>query len=258
MVGRITKTFAAGHVYAAYVMAGDGGIENTINMAFALIKGGANLLEIGIPFSDPVADGPVIQAAATRSLSNATTLADVFSIVRKIRAKTNVPIVLMSYFNPIFQYSVARFLADAKDAGVDGLLTVDLPLEKLLIFQPDFIAQQIDPILLIAPNTSAERIKKIAACGSGFLYYACRRGTTGVRSSLPEDFAEKITEIKKYTDLPILVGFGISSAEMVQEVLQHAEGLVVASHFVQAIAAGATPEAMTHCAQKLFQQESLL
>lgn len=257
MTQRIQKIFAQGRVCAAYVMAGDGGVEHTINMALALIAGGANLLEIGIPFSDPVADGPTIQAAANRALAAHTTLADVLTIVRRLRAQTTVPIVLMSYFNPIYQYSIKQFLSDADQAGVDGLLTVDLPLEELAVFQNDFVTNKIAPILLITPNTPPERIKKIAACASGFLYYACRLGTTGVRSSLPDGFSEKIAEIKKYTDLPILVGFGISTAQMVQEVFQHAEGLVVASHFVQAIASGASPKEITRYAKHLY-RESIL
>lgn len=257
MSHRIQETFQQGAVKAAYVMAGDGGHEATLKRALALIAGGANMLEIGMPFSDPVADGPVIQAAANRALAEQTTFDDVFSLVQKVRMHTDTPIVIMSYFNPIYQYSIQRFLADAQTAGVDGVLIVDLPLEDLLPLKPLFKAHAIDPILIIAPNTPLERIKKIATCGSGFLYYACRYGTTGTRTTLPEGFAEKIAEIKTCTDLPILVGFGISTSAMVKEVLHHAEGLVVASHFVQAIANGASIEALTDCAKKLFGEQTV-
>jgi tryptophan synthase alpha chain len=254
MKDRIEQTFAQGFVYAAYVMAGDGGIERTIDMALALIEGGANLLEIGIPFSDPMADGATIQAAANRALAAQTTLADVFTIVRRIRTQTDVPIVFMSYFNPIYQYSLQQFLADAHQAGVDGLLIVDLPLEEIMLAHQDFIEHKVHPILLITPNTPIERIKKIAETGSGFLYYACRYGTTGVRSSVPDDLPKKIAEIKTITHLPILVGFGISTFAMVKEIAQHAEGLVVASHFVQAIGAGASAKEITHHAKQLYRE----
>lgn len=252
MFNRIQKTFQQTTVKAAYVMAGDGSHETTLKRALALITGGANMLEIGIPFSDPVADGPVIQAAAKRALAEQTTVHDVFLLVQELRKHTDVPIIIMSYFNPIYQYSIQRFLADAQTAGVDGLLIVDLPLEELSPLKPLFKAHAIDPILIIAPHTPQDRIKKIAACGSGFLYYACRYGTTGARNALPDRFAEKIAEIKNCTDLPILVGFGISTPAMVEEVLRHAEGLVVASYFVQAIANGASLEELSHCAKKLF------
>ena len=200
--------------------------------AFSLIEIGVNLLEIGIPFSDPLADGPVIQKAMQRALEAGTTLQQVLTLTAEIRKETEVPIVLFTYYNPI-QRNLKEFLSQAKQAGADGILVVDLPLEESADYQHFCRAFELDPIFVIAPSTLPERIRAICNAGSGFIYYACQKGTTGARKNLPEDLADKIAQIRTHTEMPIAVGFGISSKETADAVLKIADGFVVGSHFVE-------------------------
>jgi tryptophan synthase alpha chain len=248
---RIKTTFKKGKVFVGYLMAGDGGLDKSLQAALALIEGGVNLLEIGMPFSDPVADGPVIEQAATRALAAGTTMEGVLTLVRKLREHTNIPLVLFSYANPIFAACKHDFFAEAKRAGLDGVLVVDCPLEESGFYYKECIKQDLAPIFVITPATPRERIAKIAKAGRGFLYYACRKGTTGIKEAMPEGFAEKIQEIKSVSRLPVVAGFGISNVAMAKEILQQADGFVVGSLFVKALAEGKSNEELTKLANSV-------
>ena len=218
--------------FIPYICAGDPNLKRTIDLVFALEKAGANLLELGLPFSDPLADGIVNQLAAQRALERGTTIRGVFDCVREIRKKSQIPILLYSYLNPIFQFGAEKFHRDAEDAGVDGLLILDLPPEE----DVDLPKTNVLHIRLIAPTTPADRIKKIAKSAKGFLYYVSREGVTGAQDSIATSLPEKIAELRKLSDLPIAVGFGISNAEQAREVAQHADAIVVGSAIVDLIA----------------------
>jgi tryptophan synthase alpha chain len=218
--------------FIPYICAGDPNLKRTVDLAFALEKSGADLLELGLPFSDPLADGIVNQLAAQRALAAGTTIRGVFDCVREIREKSQVPIVLYSYLNPIFQFGADKFHREAEDAGVDGLLILDLPPEE----DVDLPSSNVLHIRLIAPTTSADRIKKIAENAKGFLYYVSREGVTGAQESVASSLPAKIAELRKCSDLPIAVGFGISNPNQAREVAKHADAIVVGSAIVDLIA----------------------
>lgn len=252
MTSRIKKLFATQKAYVGYLTVGDGGMQRSLEIARALIAGGVNLLELGVPFSDPVADGPVIQRAAQRALKTNTNLFDVLKLAATLRQEfPTVPLVLFSYFNPMLAAKPEQWLPQAKQNGIDAVLAVDLPFEEGKTFYDLCAANDIAPILLIAPTTSEQRLKMLARHGKGFLYYACRKGITGVRSGLPEDFAQMMTLIKSHAKLPVVVGFGISEATVVKEILQSADGFVVASLFVKALEDGVTMPALTQLTRSL-------
>ncbi len=234
----------------AYLTAGD--CSNILDYFKALIKSGVNVLEVGIPFSDPVADGPVIQMAMSRAILNQTNLVKVWSLIKEIRKFNNdVAIILFTYLNPIIS-DMQIFINNAREAGVDGILVVDMPFEESGEFRNLCKLYDISSIAVTAPSTSLDRIKMLADNGSGFLYYACRSGTTGIKHELPADIVTRISEIKEYSSLPVAVGFGISNNTMVKEVLNQADGVVVGSFFVKAIADGKTPLELEQMAQELF------
>src|ERR1700730_1431494 len=218
--------------FIPYICAGDPSLKRTVDLAFALEKSGADLLELGLPFSDPLADGIVNQLAAHRALSAGTTIRGVFDCVRVIRKKSKIPIVLYSYLNPIFQFGADKFHAEAEAAGVDGLLILDLPPEEDI----DLGRGSIVHIRLIAPTTPVGRMNKIAAAAKGFLYYVSRAGVTGAQDTIASSLAEKTAQLRKCSDLPIAVGFGISNAERARQVAQHADAVVVGSVIVNLIA----------------------
>lgn len=251
-IERIKNIFQHQKAFVAYLTAGDGGIERTYEAAMALIAGGVNILEIGMPFSDPIADGPVIQRAAMRALTTNTTLNDVLWLAQKIREKSDIPLILFTYYNPVLSVLRSTFLHDAKEAGIDGLLIVDCPIEEMHELHKQCLAEKLAPIYVVTPSTPIERIRKIDRYGRGFLYYASRKGTTGLRNALPDDFAEKIAAIKAAVHLPVVVGFGISGPEMVNQVLQAADGVVVGSLFVKALEDGVLPAQLTEVAQKIY------
>ena len=194
-ISRIQKLFTNDKAFIAYLTAGDGGIQHTLDAALALIEGGVNMIEIGMPFSDPIADGPIIQRAAARSLAAGTTLQDVLWLTKQIRQRSDIPLILFSYFNPILYALESSFLSDAKNAGIDGLLLVDCPLEESQLVREQCMQHDIDLIYVITPATTLTRIQNINQYAQGFLYYACRKGTTGVRNALPDDFKQKIQSI---------------------------------------------------------------
>ena len=257
-IERIEASFVRNKAFVAYLTAGDGGIKRTLDAALALIEGGVNLLEIGVPFSDPIADGPVIQRAAQRALESGTTLRDVLWLTEQIRKQSDIPLVLFSYLNPVLSAFNTSFFHDAKQVGIDGVLIVDCPIEESSEVHSRCIEQGIAPIYVITPSTPLPRIRKIDQQGAGFLYYACRKGTTGVRSSLPHDFAETMQRIKSNVHLPVVTGFGISTHEAASEVLRYADGVVVGSLFVKALEDGMPPEELTRLAQLIYPQENAL
>ena len=237
MKNRIDNRFAelrqAGRKgFIPYICAGDPNLKRTVDLAFALEKAGADFLELGLPFSDPLADGIVNQLAAQRALTAGATIRGVFDCVCQIRRKSQIPIVLYSYLNPIFQFGTEDFHRQAEDAGVDGLLILDLPPEE----DVDLPKGNVFHIRLIAPTTPPDRIKRIAKNAKGFLYYVSREGVTGTQDSIAASLPEKIAELKKISDLPIAVGFGISNAKQAREVAQHADAIVIGSAIVDLIA----------------------
>lgn len=248
---RIEALFSHEKAFIGYLTAGDGGIQHTFQAAMALIEGGVNMLEIGIPFSDPIADGPVIQRAAARALAAGTTLQEVLWLIKEIRQHSEIPLFLFSYLNPILSGLKVGFLAEAKNAGIDGLLLVDCPLEESESVRAVCVEHDIALIYVITPSTSLTRVEKIDQQGQGFLYYACRTGTTGMRHSLPDDFQQKMESIKSVVHLPVVVGFGISNHEMTRCVLAHADGVVVGSLFVKALEDGADLNSLAALAQGL-------
>jgi tryptophan synthase alpha chain len=235
MPNRIDHCFAAlrarnEKAFIAYICAGDPSLARTVDLALALEKAGTDLLELGVPFSDPLADGLVNQLAAQRALEAGATVSGVLDCVRQIRTQSQIPIVLYTYLNPIFQFGLERFHEQAGQAGVDGLLILDLPPEE------DQPADGPVHVRLIAPTTPAARIAQICARAAGFIYYVSREGVTGVQTSVASSIAEQVAQIRAQTDLPIAVGFGISTAEQAGEVAKSADAIVVGSAIVKRIA----------------------
>ncbi len=236
----------------AYLTAGDGGVAKSVEYFLALVAGGVNLLEIGIPYSDPVADGPVIQAAMERSLNANTDVAASLEIVRQVRAKSEVAMILFTYYNPI-QANLAEFLSEAKNSGADGVLVVDLPYEEAREYRRLCKYLGLSPIMVVAPSTTPSRMQQIlAALDSGFVYYACQKGTTGIKEGLPEDLSAQLAEIRKVTNLPIAVGFGVANSEMVKQILKVADGCVVGSYLVKQLANNIEPSKLTQLTKELY------
>src|SRR3954467_5572338 len=228
--------------FIAYICAGDPDFPRTVDLAFALEKAGVDILELGVPFSCPLAGGLVNQLAAQRALEAGATVVGVLDCIRQIRRQSQIPIVLYTYLNPIFQFGFDRFHREAADAGVDGLLLLDLPPEE------DQPSDGPLHIRLIAPTTPPERIEQICARAAGFIYYVSREGVTGERSSVASSLGDRVDEIRRHTKLPIAVGFGISTAEQAAEVAKFADAVVVGSAIVKRIgenAAGRIEEFVT-------------
>jgi tryptophan synthase alpha chain len=218
-------------------MAGDPDLATTASAVRALAGAGADVIELGVPFSDPIADGPVNQAAATRALAAGATLGRILAMVSGLRADVAVPLVLFSYFNPIFRYGVERFAEHAAASGVDGVLVVDLPPEEAAGEYLEALRQHgLDRIFLLAPTSTRERRRAVRRTGSGFVYYVSRTGVTGERRALPADLVDEVRSLRRDIDLPIAVGFGISTPEQVAAVAEIADGVVVGSALVRRIA----------------------
>lgn len=237
--------------FVAYLTAGHKGIDYSFDSAVAMLDGGVNILEIGIPFSDPIADGPVIQKAMQDALQRNTTIEDVFRLVKKMREHDkDVPIVLFSYLNPILKLG-KEFYTKAAKAGADALLIVDMPLEESTKIHHECKNSGLELIFIISPSTPLERIKEISRHAGGFLYYVCRKGTTGMKSQLPEGFGAKIKEIKSLSKLPLVSGFGISCKSMVDEVTKHADGFVIGSYFVDSMEKEISQNELSYLTKKL-------
>ena len=245
---RLAETFARlrrapnGPGLVAYVTAGDPDLPRTEGILRALERGGADVIEVGVPFSDPLADGPVIQRATERALAAGATLAGVLDMIGRVRADLRAPIVLFSYVNPILRLGTERFADRARDAGVDGVLVLDLPIEEAGEFRALMAARGIDTILLLSPTTSDDRLRRAASLGSGFLYAISRLGVTGARDVIAEGAEEMVRRIRTCSSLPIALGFGISKPEHVREVGKWADAAVVGSALVSVIAEGRTSE----------------
>ncbi|MEN6622097.1 MAG: tryptophan synthase subunit alpha [Smithella sp.] len=218
-----------------YLTAGDPSLIITKELILALAKAGVDILELGVPFSDPTADGPVIQAAAQRALKNGTTLADILEMISEVRQVSQIPIILFGYFNPIFAFGVKKFARVAAHAGVDGVLVVDLPPEEASELREYTDAEDIDFIFLVAPTTDTKRAQWIAGGASGFLYYVSITGITGTAAPRIADLKTAIEKIRKITKLPVAVGFGISQPKQAKEIGQIADGVVIGSAVVRLI-----------------------
>ncbi len=239
-MGRIGEKFAAlrarnEKALIVYLTAGDPSLDVTKNLILSLEAAGVDIIEIGVPFSDPTADGPVIQAASQRALKTGTTLRGVLDLVAEIRRTSQIPIVLFGYFNPIFAYGVEIFGQNAQKAGVDGVLVVDLPPEEAQELRIHTDAAGLDFISLVAPTTGKDRLKNILKTATGFLYYISITGVTGTAAPKSNDIAHDIAKIRKMTKMPIAVGFGISNAAQAKEIGALADGIVVGSAVVRLI-----------------------
>jgi tryptophan synthase alpha chain len=234
------KAEGRGPGLVTYVTAGDPDLARTAGILQSLDQAGADVLEVGVPFSDPLADGPVIQRATERALASGTTLAGVLEMVAGVRAEIRAPIVVFSYANPILRMGMARFAEEARRAGVDGVLVLDLPIEEADESRALLSSRGIDTILLLSPTTSEVRLRKAAALGSGFLYAISRLGVTGARDTLADGAEAMVRKIRAVSALPIALGFGISKPEHVREIGRWADAAVVGSALVNVIAGAGT------------------
>jgi len=218
-----------------YLTAGDPSLDVTKNLIFCLEAAGVDTIEIGVPFSDPTADGPVIQAASQRALQTGTALQDVLDLVAEIRRTSQIPMLLFGYFNPIFTYGVEKFAKATQKAGVDGVLVVDLPPEEAQELRTYTDPAGLDFISLVAPTTGKDRLKNILKTATGFLYYISITGVTGTAAPKIGDIAREVTKIRELTKLPIAVGFGISNAAQAKEIGALADGIVIGSALIKLI-----------------------
>ncbi len=237
---RISKRFAelraSGELgIVAYITAGDPSLDATLKFVLALAEAGADVVELGIPFSDPLADGPTIQRASERALKAGATLAGVLDLVRRIRQSSEVPLLLFGYYNPILQMGLGKFAAAASSAGADGVLVTDLTPEESGDYRRVLAAHHLDTVFLGAPTSTDDRLEKIAACSSGFLYLISRTGVTGEKDALPADLPALLRRARKVTQLPIAVGFGISQPGHVSVLGGLADAAVVGSALVSEI-----------------------
>ena len=248
-MNRIDEKFAqlnkiSGKAFISYITAGDPSLNRTRELVLELENAGADIIELGIPFSDPLADGKTNQEAAERALRNGVTLADVINLVADLRKETQIPIVFFTYLNPVYQYGYDKFAADAAKAGVDGILALDVPPEESSPLKKALDEKGVKMIFLITPTSNEERVKKITKQASGFIYYVSRTGVTGATNDLSDDMGEHINLIRKYSKLPIAVGFGISKPEHVAQVAEIADGIIVGSAIVKKIASGGDSDEM--------------
>ncbi len=219
----------------AYLTAGDPNLKKTKEIILSLDSAGVDILEIGVPFSDPTADGPIIQAASRRALKNGATLSSILDMAESVRESSDIPIVLFGYYNPILNYGNERFAKRAKTSGVDGILVVDLPPEESAELRKYTDRSGIDFISLVAPTTPSKRIRKISRNARGFLYYISITGITGTARPQVSDIKREMKRIKGITTLPVVVGFGISTREQAGELAPYADGIVIGSAFVRLI-----------------------
>ena len=233
-MSKISKAFENGTAFIGFLTAGDPNCEKTVEYILAMEEAGCDLVEIGIPFSDPMAEGVVIQDANIRALNNNTTTDDVFDIVSKVREKSDVPIVFLTYINPVFFYGYEKFFKKCKCVGVDGIIAPDLPFEEKGEISDIAWKNDVDVISLIAP-TSKQRIQMIADDASGFIYVVSSLGVTGMRSEIKTDLKAIISNIREVTDLPLAVGFGINTPNQASQISEIADGVIVGSAIVKII-----------------------
>jgi tryptophan synthase alpha chain len=219
--------------FVAFVTAGDPSLEKTVETAVALDREGVDVLELGVPFSDPLADGPVIQRSSERALGRGTTLPDVLEAVRRIRGRCEIPLLLFSYFNPLLRHGLERLANEGRAAGLDGVLVTDLPPEEAEGWLSAARAHGLDTVFLAAPTSPAERLRKVAEATRGFVYAVSRTGVTGERQALSDDARPLVDRLKALTTEPVALGFGISTPEQVAAAASVADGVVVGSALVR-------------------------
>jgi len=239
-VNRIERTFKElkslnKKAFIPYIMAGDPSVERTKELVLVLEECGADIIELGVPFTDPLADGPTIQRAAERALKEGVTLKAVLALVKDLRTKTQVPLVLMTYYNPVFKYGEERFVKDARDAGVDGVIIPDLPPDEAGELIKTAKKAGLATIFLLAPTSTEDRIKKVATASRGFIYYVSMTGITGAQILLDGSIGKSINNIRRITDKPVAVGFGISTPEEARTVSGISDGVIVGSAIVRKI-----------------------
>jgi tryptophan synthase alpha chain len=244
---RIGKCFSALRAASemgivAYITAGDPSLDATLEFVLALEEAGTDVIELGVPFSDPLADGPTIQRASERALKSGASLPKILELVGRIRKTSQIPLVLFSYYNPILQMGLEAFAAAASEAGVDGVLATDLSPEESVEYRRILVTHHLDTIFLCAPTSTDERLASIAACSSGFLYLVSRTGVTGAKDTLPDDLPALLRRVRNFTKLPIAVGFGISLPGHVTLLGGLADAAVVGSSLVAEIEHAKTPQ----------------
>lgn len=237
---RIAQTFARTRrekraAFVAYLCAGDPDFDTSLAACRAVLDAGADVLELGVPFSDPLADGLTNQLAAQRALDGGMTAARVFELVRRLREKSHAPIIFYTYYNLVFSNGVENYVRAAKEAGVDGMLTLDLPPEEADEMLAACAKHDMKTVFIVAPTTPAARLARIGAVATGFIYYVSREGVTGVRDQVAANIPEAVARIRQHTALPVAVGFGISTREQVRQVARAADGVVVGSALVNVI-----------------------
>lgn len=236
-MNRIEQSFKALNVqnrkaFIPYIMAGDGGLNILAETLSTLEKFGATLIEVGVPFSDPVADGPTIQQAGIRSLQNGTTLRGIIAELTKAREVVSIPIVLMTYLNPIYSYGISTFAKDIANAGVDGCIIPDLPIEEENLLAEELENAGIELIRLVTLTSPRERILEISSRGKGFLYTVTVKGITGTRNEFDQEVVEFLKRVKEVSPIPVVAGFGISSENQIKELTPHCDGVIVGSKIV--------------------------
>lgn len=229
-------------VFVPYIMAGDGGLENLKEQILFLQDCGSTVVELGIPFTDPVADGPVIQQAGLRSLANGTTLEGVLQSLAEWKEERTIPIVLMLYCNLVYTYGIERFAKRCVEVGVDGLIIPDVPMEEEEMLAPVFSENKIALIRLASPTSPRNRLERIGALTEGFLYAVTVKGTTGARTQYADELPAYLQTLKTISSAPVLAGFGVSSPEQVKELSQYSDGVIVGSKIVELLAAGKREE----------------
>lgn len=234
-MSKTKQAFASGKAFIPFLTAGDPDLETTEQLILAMAEAGADLIEIGIPFSDPIAEGPVIQEADIRALAGGTTTDGIFEMVARVRTASQVPLALMTYMNPVYTYGVERFMTRCQEVGIDALIVPDVPYEEKAELAGECQAHDVDLISMVAP-TSQERAKMIAAEAEGFLYCVSSLGVTGVRSELSTAIGELIAQVKQVKDIPCAIGFGIATPEQAQEMAAISDGAIVGSAVVRLIA----------------------
>jgi tryptophan synthase alpha chain len=237
-MNRLERAFKQIHenndkAFVPYIMAGDGGLDSLKERILLLEEYGATAVEIGIPFSDPVADGPVIQKAGIRSLKNGTTLKKIIEEVDKFRHEVSIPLIFMTYMNPIVSYGMEQFVSDCQKVGIDGLILPDVPIEEEGMMTALTDKAGIEIIRLVSLNSDEERIKAISSKGKGFLYAVTVNGITGARKGFEEELHQHLHKVKEISPIPVLAGFGISSPEHVKEMTQYCDGVIVGSKIVE-------------------------
>jgi len=241
-VSRIEKRLVSlngNKALVAFYTAGDPDLSASKDIFAVIEKNGADIIEIGVPFSDPLADGPTIQASSHRSLQKGTTLKKIIQLVADIRKTSELPIILMTSFNPVFVYGKKEFVADAVKAGVDGMIIPDLPPEEAEEFLG--IAEGLDMVFLLAPTSTPARIQQVGKVSKGFIYYISLTGTTGTKEALSAGLKKKVNEIKKSVSLPVLVGFGVSGPEQAKQAAEASDGVIIGSAIVKLIAEHSDP-----------------